>query len=71
MKNKIRTALKAFFDGMTSFVAVADWEDDARKRFRERRGPPDISCYFGIVGERISNAYARFGEEHGIEPTKK
>ena len=71
MKDKKRTALRAFFDGLTSFVAFPDWEEDARKRFRERRGPPDISRYFGIVGERISNTYVRFGEEHGIETVDK
>jgi len=68
----MRTALKAFLEGMTSFAAVPGGNCDVFEKFRaSRRGPPDISRYFGIVGMRLSDAYAKFGEEHGIEPAKK
>ena len=68
----MRTALKAFLNGVASFVSVPGGDSDVFEKFRaSKRGPPDISRYFGIVGMRLSDAYAKFGEEHGIEKVKK
>ena len=63
-----RTAIKAFFDGFTSFVNPPQYERSERvKEILERaKGPIDISRYFGIVGQRLTDACAKFEETHPI-----
>ena len=60
MNNLKRTSLKAFLDGMTSFVAFPDWgrTPTTQERRARRRG---IGRHFAKVGMRIRAACEREG----------